>query len=229
MNHLTASTTLAGWALALGVSVAAFGAAPQDTRPAATDLPAANEIISKAIDAMGGSEAFEKIESVHLMVTVTAKNQDSPSEFFAFGDDKRLVHQTYPGAGIMVTMAQNGDLGWVDAIGQIKKTPISRLPQLAQLTELYRNVPNMLTDFDTLETVERVTMGEQECFKIRLADPNKNAASNPKGDRFAFFSVETALLVASEAPQIKSPRKMAHAEYSEWKEFGSIKMLPDPR
>jgi len=198
--------------------------APPSAAPAEA-LPPAAEILAKAVDAMGGEKAFEAIKSLRMEVTTTARGKDSRTELWAMAPDKVVVKQSYPNAPIVVTMGRNGDIAWVDALGEVRQTPAARLAHFLDLAGIHRTVLDMQHDYGTIETVGREPFGEEDCYKLRLAGKKEYGPDEGKGDRFAYFSVETGRLVAVDAPQKKSPKLRAVAEYSEWKKFGTVKLF----
>jgi len=188
-------------------------------------LPEAKEILAKAIDAMGGRQAFEEIKSVRISATVTAQGRDSQSTLKAILPDKVLVNQSYPNAPIVVTMGRVGDVAWVDAMGRVQPADPKRLAQFLDLATIHRTVLDMEREYETIETVGRESIAGQDCYKLRLAGKKEYAPTEGRGDRFAFFNVETGLLAVIDAPQQKSPQKRAISEYSDWEEFGKIKLF----
>jgi len=211
-----------------GVVGASTIAAPQDAGQAArrADLPAGVDIVREAVEAMGGRDAYDAMESIHVSVTRRAGAQDQRIDTYMLGDDKLLIRQLFPQLGFEVTVARNGDIAWAESamtgletigieqvVGMAGTSGLSSLLRVFQIEETY----------GTIETLEHLNFQGEDCYKLRLSDPKKKLPNNRGSEFTMFFSERTGLPVAGQT----SVGGRVVGRYESWAHFGDLYLFTE--
>ena len=81
-----------------------------------TQAPTTEEVLTRAIDAMGGTDALEKIKSAHFTYSLRAGDQTRSLDVFSRNPDHFV--QTSPIAGGTATDGYNGEVCWhINCVG----------------------------------------------------------------------------------------------------------------
>jgi hypothetical protein len=222
----TAGVLLLGAALAspaalTSATLAQDGAAAT----AAQNAPSAEKVLDQALKAMGGKEAFKKINSRHMKMTISGQQpaQQQQIETWSMGDDKMLIQMSV--MGMNVTMGRNGDVAWVNAPGQgTSQVPIEQAEQNTSLTQMHSMVQELRKNFKTIETVGSAEAGGEEAWKIRVADRKEENPMQPQGELFVYFNKKTHLPVMTEVP-LPQGQGMAKQMFKDWKNVGDLKLF----
>src|SRR5688500_4526028 len=120
LTGLVFLTAVAALALSLPVFASQDGKKPQEAAPAEApatqeqqDLPAAEEVLRKYVEATGGAEAYHALKTQHATGTFSMPVQGMEGTFELFQEqpDKFLAMVTLPGMGQIQT-GLNGTTGW---------------------------------------------------------------------------------------------------------------------
>lgn len=202
-------------AASLLLFVAALGTAPlfADNH----ELPSADEIIARHVEAIGGEAAIRAHASITTEGTfeIPAMGVSAPSTIYQVAPDKGIVRISMPGMGESV-QAYDGEIGWVEDAMQG-----NRVLEGAELAALKRQI-GMYADLKYGEHYpERKTAGEAEwngqaAYQVDLVDADGNESSR-------YFAVETGLLIGEEATTTSEMGTMeTSSTVGEYKEFGGI-------
>ena len=160
------------------------------------NLPSAQEVLKKYVEATGGEEAYKKFTSQHLVgkFSMPAMGMEGTFELFKKGSDKMLAVINLPGMG-EIRNGLNGKTGW--------RTDPMQGPRLVQGEELN----TVLRDSDlqapirpeqhysdmTVQGVEEVN-GEQ-AYHVVLTPKTSGRPIN------VWYSVDSGLMLKSAASQ----------------------------
>lgn len=191
------------------ISLAAFTLAAFAMPAAAQDLPAAQQVIDRYVEAIGGRDRVLAIQSRRLTYEISAGGQTIGM----------VGLQRRPNLGVVTMSTGMGDIrsgfdgqtGWViSPMGpQLMEGPAAEEVRIRSAFDA-----DMLFDvFQTRETTERAEFAGKACWKVRMV----TAAGT---EAFRCFDVETGLLVALETTQNGVP---VTAIYDQFREFDGIK------
>ena len=191
------------------VSFAALGVVMFAAPAAAQPLPAAQQVLDRYAEAIGGRDRVAAIQSRRLVYQVSAGGMTIDME----------AAQRRPNLGTAVLRTGMGEIrSGYDGTVAWTVTPMG--PQIlegAQAEEVRVrsafDADVLFNVFDTIETTERAEYAGKACWKVRMV----TAAAV---ESFRCFDVETGLLVAYETTQ----NGMAvTALYDDYKEFDGVK------
>lgn len=202
-------------AASLLLFVAALGTAPlfADNH----ELPSADEIIARHVEAIGGEAAIRAHASITTEGTfeIPAMGVSAPSTIYQVAPDKGIVRISMPGMGESV-QAYDGEIGWVEDAMQG-----NRVLEGAELAALKRQI-GMYADLKYGEHYpERKTAGEAEwngqaAYQVDLVDADGNESSR-------YFATESGLLIGEEASMTTDMGTMETAtNWSDYEEFGGV-------
>lgn len=213
--------------LPLLAACAMLGAAPD--QDAGVEAPiSADAVVERAIEAMGGRTAFEKLESHFMKVTkyhMSGTNRrESPFEFWFITPDKVKAVQHSPIGPVV--MAFDGQRGWTKP-GMMKTQPTG-LESMAPVTDIAR-MPRLAFDlereFEIDPSVTIVTFDDHPCYRLTLKRrmPRKRETER---SNVLLVDVETG------RPRgLLRPSRFRTAEitdtlrFKEWKSFGDYTLF----
>jgi hypothetical protein len=208
------------WSLAAGL---VFAQAQAPAAPAAqqkaeqTDLPPAQSIIDRHIEAVGGRDAMKAHNSVTVKgsMSVPANGMSGSLELFAARPNKRVTKMTLAGIG-EISEGFDGTVAW-------STSPMTG-PMLATGDELkekaldadFDGMLGLASKYEAMKTIEKTTFEGRPVYKIALTRKGG-------GDDIEFYDVETGLK-AGGIVERKSPMGTVSATsvISDYKRFGGI-------
>jgi hypothetical protein len=189
--------------------------APQ-AKPAA-DLPAAEKIIEKYIEAIGGRAAMAAIESIHMKGTlsVPANGMGGTMEMWAAKPNKNLVKQTIAGIGDS-TEGFDGTVAWMNS--PMSGPMLLTGEQLKQRTadSDFAALLNPSSRYSAMKTLEKTTFDGKEAYKLSMT-------RKEGGEDIEFYDVSTGLKLGSVATR-KSPMGdiTVTSTLSDYQKFGGL-------
>ena len=141
-------------------------AAPAAAAPAAT-LPPAAEILAKYATAIGGKEAWQKIQSFEAKgrIEVPGQGMNGPMVTLMSQPNKMVTTIEFPGVGAIRT-GFDGTVGWsLDRISGPRVMTGSELEMLARESQMMREA-DPTGRWDKIETVGEGDFGGFACWKI---------------------------------------------------------------
>lgn len=204
----------------LVIAAALLAGAPAEL-PAqqAANLPAARELVSRYVAAIGGREAVLRPASSRAVghFEMPAAGLRGDMEILSARPNRMVSIITIPGLGV-IRSGFDGTVGW-----SVDPMMGARLMSGAEL-DATRDQSNMLAAvrdpslFRSMETVERTEIGGQPCHKVKLVWTSGR-------ESFDCYHTETGLLVATIATQ-ESPMGSVEVttSYSDYREFGGVRM-----
>jgi len=200
MNALLKLTSLATMCLLLACHVSlvqADGGKDDDRETTAddvSDLPAPKTILDRSLDAMGGLEAIQAIESSMMRATMMTPIGKVQMEAYFTTPDRFLIKQIITGLG-EVGMGSNGTTAWIlNPMEGYQLLESDDVAGLVSQASIHNIVLRMKDDFKQLKTVDRTMFREQMCYKI-------SASETEDGDdrQYLYFNTETYLLAGVES------------------------------
>ncbi|MBM3835823.1 MAG: hypothetical protein FJ403_21655 [Verrucomicrobia bacterium] len=191
--------------------------AQQNAKPARAKLPPAKEVIAKFVQAIGGKEAYDKIESQHAK-----GNTELPSlgvkgdvEIFAKRPNKTFVKARIPGIGDLWD-GFDGKVAW--SVNPVTGPIVSEGNELEQKREqaLFNSVLHDEKEYQSMETLEMTQFEGRECYKLKLVRPSGREITE-------FYDTKSGLLVGFITTQESPVGPMTvTATSGEYKKFGDI-------
>lgn len=184
------------------------------------ELPSADEIIARHVEAIGGEDAIRAHTSRTTKGSfgIPAMGMSGDMTIYQMAPDKGIVHISFPGVGES-TQAYNGEIGWTEDAMQGP-----RLLEGAELNALKRQIRAHVDLEYSKHYPERKTVGESEwngepAYQVDLVDVDGNESSR-------YFSIETGLLLGEEGTTTTDMGTSETATtWSDYKEFGGV-MFP---
>ncbi|MBI2949404.1 MAG: hypothetical protein HYY23_17325 [Verrucomicrobia bacterium] len=213
----------------LGLAVCLHAAAPfafaaQADKPSETaksnstaKLPAASEVIAKFIKAIGGKEAYLKIQSQHAKgkFEMPAQGLTGDLEVFHKRPNKLVVKVNIPAIGDVLT-GFDGKVAW--SLNAAMGPMLMEGKQLEQMRDQadFDSILHAESDYKSMETVEITQFEKKECYKLKLVKKNGQAVTE-------FYDTKTSLLAGMIMTQ-ESPFGPVEATnvLDEYKKFNDV-------
>jgi hypothetical protein len=157
---------------------------------ASAQLPAAAELFAAYNKAIGGEAAFARHQGMHAVgsFSIPSMGMTAGIETYSARPNKMLIVTNIPGMGEM-RQGYDGTTAW--AIDPMRGARILEGAELTMLKDRSAFDADLrkLSDYKSAETVEKTTMGGQECYKVKLV-------WNSGRESFDCYSTANGLLVA---------------------------------
>ena len=184
------------------------------------DLPTAEAVLDKYVEATGGAAAYEKItsQSVKATVTIAAQNLSGTADSVSKAPDKVYIKQTFPGIGEF-KQGYNGTTGWAD-------DPISGLRTLSGVelnqfkSQAVFNAPLRWREiYSKAEMTGIKDVDGKPAYAVLLTEKLS------KKTRTEYYDTKTGLQVKSESVQ-EGPQGTVPVEtyYSDYRTVDGVKV-----
>lgn len=179
------------------------------------NLPTAEEVIRKYIDAIGGESALRAKKSLHL----SGQQEDFsaqvvvPFEIFRAAPNKMLMVIERPNGRRQG--GNNGEVTWAfdSVVGPQVFGPPS--PDSAPNFDFHRDL-NYFTNYEAVEVVAREDFDGRQCYRVRLL-------SKGGQETFEFFDVQTGLRAGVSRTIDVRPGRVRYVDvFSDWKEVDGV-------
>lgn len=203
--------------LASGPAVAQ--AKPESTSAVpAQQLPSAREIVDRFVKAIGGEEAFSKLNSQYAKGTfaMPAQGLNGTVEVFAMRPDKFMVKMNIEGVGA-TQQGYNGKVGW--SLDPVMGPMLITGKQLNQLREQadFDALLHKPDDYQSMETIEETEFSGKKCYKVKVVKKSGSEMTE-------FYDKETGLLAGSVMKQDSPLGELTVTnEVGDYKEFNGVK------
>jgi len=191
-------------------------AAPPAQKPAG-DLPSAQSLIDRHIQATGGADALKSRKSSHAVGTVTVPSQGMTGtvEIFAMRPNKMLVKQEIKGIGSGAE-GFDGTTAW--ASSPMTGPMLVTGPELEQkkLDYDFDAMLNPLARYSAMKTLEKTTFDGRDVYKVSLT-------RKEGGEDIDFYDANTGLKAGSITTR-KGPmgEMTVTSTTTDYKKFGSV-------
>lgn len=188
----------------------------------ASGLPEAKQILKDSVKAMGGKKAIDKIETLHVTSEMSAAGMAMTTESWWSKAGAYLVNRTMP-MGEM-SMGYDGTIGWMSNPmgGYAMLTPdqIEDLKDQASMhMKMLRLDKTSKNEFASLQTVDKTTFKERECYKLHFVEKGESPAEG-----YIFFDVKTMLPFGWMASDPAQGVEVT-MELTDWKEVEGVKFF----
>lgn len=144
----------------------------EDAAPAEAPLPAADEVLTRSIEALGGRAAIEAVESSYTKAKMEVKSQgvSVQLEIWTKGNDSYMVSEM-PGVGTSQVWKKGDEVWSKDPIYGLRKLEGKEAAQARWSTDPLL-AANWKQYFEKAETVARTKDGEREIYEVKLSSQN---------------------------------------------------------
>ncbi len=184
----------------------------------AQELPPAQEVIARYVEAIGGAEAIRGHSSTYGRGTMELMGQGIRGEmhFYAAAGDKSLLVVSFADIGIETRTGYNGEVGWsTDPLTGERVLQGDELQQVVDESDYYAALHDP-SRFQSMETVEMTEFAGRSTYKLKLV-------YNSGRESFEYFDVESGRLVGKESLQhtLMGAINM-RSFFSEYQQFGDL-------
>src|SRR5687768_3221740 len=181
-------------------------------------LPAARDLVARHVAAIGGRDAVLRHPFFRAKGTLQMPAAGLNAEIEVSGAKPNLflMKMTIPGMGEML-QGYDGTHGW--AMDPMAGPRLIEGPELADLVNEaeFASVLRESANIESLETTEKVTLGTEECYKVRVKWKNGQ-------ESFDCYSVTSGLLIGSFSTQESPMGKIESVtEFKEYRDFSGVK------
>src|SRR5687768_3263127 len=181
-------------------------------------LPAARDLVARHVAAIGGRDAVLRHPFFKAKGTLQMPAAGLNAEIEVSGAKPNLftMKMTIPGMG-EILQGFDGTHGWaMDPMAGPRLIEGEELAQLVDEAE-FGSVLRESQNIESVETTEKVTLGAEECYKVRVKRKNGR-------ESFDCYSVASGLLIGSFGKQ-ETPMGAVESvtEFKEYKDFSGVK------
>ncbi len=202
------------WALAVCVAAAT----PVAAQATAVDaLPAAETIVARHIEAIGGADAVRAVQSMHARgrLEIPAQGIVAALELFTARPARMLYRVTVPGVG-RIENGYDGSVGWT--VNPLSGPEVLAGRQLEEAAEdAWFDAPLHGTDrIRDMTTLDRTTFDDRPAWRIRVVFKTGR-------EQIEYFDIETGLQIGSEASRA-TPQGIVSAVniFRNYQKFGNL-------
>lgn len=187
---------------------------------ARAQLPSAAELMAAHNQAIGGEAAFAKYDILHSTGTfsIPAAGLTGGMESYRVRPNTVVTYAAIPGMGEL-RGGFNGEVAW--AVDPIQGARLLGGPELQVLREqaVFAEGLRYPQDFSSAETVEKTTLGGQECYQVKLVWKSGR-------ESFECYSPTSHLLIARMDVQDNTElgRIEALTLLEDYRDFGGIRL-----
>lgn len=179
----------------LSMALQLTSSAQTDQANSSSELPSAKEVIGRFVKAIGGKEAFQKIESQHAKgkYEMPAQGLSGTLEILAKRPDKFAVKINLSGFGEVLT-GYNGEVGWsVNAATGPMLLEGKQLEQMREQAE-FDAILHDEKSYKSMKNVGKENFEGKECYKLKLVRTSGNESTE-------YYDTKTGLLLGSVTTQ----------------------------
>jgi len=209
--------------LALLVSASTPALAQNSPAPSAQsqDLPSAEKIAQRVVEAVGGQEALNKIRTLRVVMSMEAMGTEMTIETSWSRQGGRLSSTIMPGA--TMRMGTDGEVAWMTnpmdgSYALLPDTQREQLDDQASLHMAMLNPTKMAEDeLSVFETVGQEQFAGRESYKCRYED--KEGA----GSGFMYYDADTGMpLGFTQTQQSPMGQQTSTLTFGDWKEVAGV-------
>ncbi|HEU4558633.1 MAG TPA: DUF4412 domain-containing protein [Longimicrobium sp.] len=198
------------------LALAALALAAHAGTARAQQLPPAQQIVDRYVQAIGGRPAFARLASRHMVAEMSMSGMSMQMETFTARPNKMVAVVSVN--GMQITSGYDGQVAWTNS-------PMTG-PRLMEGAELKQVLDNAQFDrsFDpsasstSMTTVGERTVDGRACWDVKIVSTNGIESTN-------CFDKETGLLVATRAKQVSQMGEMeVDSKVLDYKDFDGVKI-----
>lgn len=235
---LAALALVAGGLLANPPILAATASQDAISDPLAAGLPDGRAVLERAVEAMGGREAFARVRSLTCDLVIGMPGGELEIEAHSIEPDRLSLRlKATLQRRVEARMLKHGDVAWMtmqpldselQPIGEptlLPQIPTEDLRRFGAAVRAHWMVLRLLEDYETIRTVAIEPFQEQPALKVRVTDPRtprgREAAA---GDRFLFVSLADGMPLGIDAPSGSPDDARQVLEFKEPETFGDLRL-----
>lgn len=195
-----------------------------------TNAQTADEVIDGYYEAIGGRDAWSKVEGLKYMAKVNQGGMEIPVEMVQIKGGKSYMKISFQGLNLMQNVF-DGETLW-NTNFQTMKAEKATTEQIENHKLTVGDFPDPLLNYKengyTLEMVGTETFDGTEAFKLKLTKKPMTIDGNKVDDvEFYFFETESYALIGSESEIMEGPMKgsVSQTKLSDYQEVDGL-MLP---
>ena len=201
--------------------------APAVTKPVQKEgLPTPEEIIAKSIEAMGGQEEFDAVESMHVVGTLQSTDTTASMDLkIQPNGDAILVSQSYDGQDIF-TMGCDGEIGWLTAQqtgNTYQLIDLALVSEMRDQVSMHDVIGMIQKQYKDMATVDTVTIDNKRCYKIGLVSVDPTVTEL----HYAMFDQKSNLFVSLDmhhpGHELGHPKTTFTIKVTEWQSVHKLK------
>ncbi|HUR92587.1 MAG TPA: hypothetical protein VMY38_07930 [Gemmatimonadaceae bacterium] len=197
---------------------AALALLPSVATAQSASLPAARDLIARHVAAIGGRDAVLRHPFFRAKGNLQMPASGLNAEIEVSGAKPNLfvMKMTIPGMGEML-QGFDGTHGWaMDPMQGPRLIEGDELVQLVDEAE-FGSVLRESQNIESVETTEKVTLGNEDCYKVRVKRKNGR-------ESFDCYSVASGLLIGAYADQ-ETPMGAVQSvtEFKDYRDFSGVK------
>ncbi len=184
--------------------------------PKAEPLPSIDEILDHYVQAIGGKQAIEKVNSrVFIGSRIGADGVLVPEEVRAKAPNKLLVTTTYPRQVSRVGF--NGTGGWAKSNQTDRELNEAMLADLRREAEFYKEI-NFKNLYSQMRVLEKAKLGERDAFVVQAISTNGTSEK-------LYFDAQSGLLVRKYSEtKIALGQSPTQTDYEDFREVDGVKI-----
>jgi len=160
------------------------------------ELPSAESIMDKHIEATGGMDAYKKLKNIVIKGTFEAPGMKAEMTIYKAEPNLNLIEMTLPGIG-KILEGVDGKIAWGYNSMQGATIKKDEMAESALISAHFRE-EEWRSKVAKVETIGIETVEGEECYKVLLTSKASEAQSTN------YYSRKTGLLVRTDA-KVKSP------------------------
>jgi hypothetical protein len=182
----------------------------------AQDLPPAQQIVDRYVEAIGKGAATRQ-NFRHMVAEMTMPSGTMTMDMKFARPNKFVMSVEMPGLGSMRS-GFDGARGWaLNPMTGAQLMEGKELEQLRRQADFDSNL-NLSANFPSMTTVERATANGSPCYKVRLVSASQDTV-------FACFDVASGLMSQMQTKQVSQMGPMETViNMLDYKDFGGVKM-----
>jgi len=230
MNPIPTARGLRFFAAVLAFALASGALAQTATPTVQKTLPEGKKIVEDTIEAMGGKEAIEKLESSKMMAEMSVGPNPAMAVMTTYWAKPDLFMMKQSVQGMVIILGYDGKIGWTSnpMSGGYELLEDEQIEQVRGQANMHGNITRMAEDFQELETVDLVDFEGQKCYKVRMVpktdDESEEAQEEaPAPEQFSLFNAKTKLLDAMQMSQETPMGAMTVTiKFKDWKKINDV-------
>ncbi|MHC4810739.1 MAG: hypothetical protein ACYTEV_10300 [Planctomycetota bacterium] len=235
--RLLAAALLGG---ALTATAAAAGTSFQDPGldPLAAGLPDGRAVLERAVEAMGGREAFERVRSLTADLVIGMPGGELEMEARSIDPDRLSLRlKATLERPVEARMLKHGTVAWMtmqsldselQPLGEptlLPQIPTADLKRFGAAVRAHWMVLRLLEDYASMQSVAIEPFQEQPALKVRVTEPRTpRGRAAAEGERFLFVSLADGMPLGIDAPTGAADGSRQVLEFKEPQTFGDLRL-----
>lgn len=189
------SGTLIGLALAWAAGPAMAQQDAPDAKPAEADLPSAEEIFERHVEAIGGREAVFAQKTRYIEGTYEGAPFSAKARMKVWSEAPNKLHlQIAEPLGLQLDLYYDGEVTWQSISGEAVALTGPRRVEIIEAADFFGEA-NYKDRYASYEIIGTAKLGDKEYYAVK-------AVSHFGRTRRLFFDTETGLFSAEQSPII---------------------------